>query len=415
MKNEILAIHAKQIYTEAIHDCLPNAAVEKALRSLPAVSGRLLLVAIGKAAWSMANAAATILGERLDGGIVITKYQHAEGKIGNLEICEAGHPVPDENTLCATEKALLLTRNLTKDDLVLFLVSGGGSALFESVDCSLEELQDLTAQLLASGASIEEMNAVRKHISNVKGGRFAAHCSPAHVFGVMLSDVLGDKLDVIASGPSVADASTVEDTLAIVGKYDLRLSENILTLLRRETPKSVENASYFVSGSVRELCKSAAEVARRLGYQTEILTDCLSCEAAEAGRFLSAIAQSHKDSEQPLAFLAGGETVVHLKGSGKGGRNQELALAAAEGIAGLPGCCIFSVGSDGTDGPTDAAGGYVDGDTALLLQTKGMHLSSMLSNNDAYHALEAVGGLIITGPTGTNVNDVAVVLIRTKS
>jgi len=412
MRNELLSRHAKQIYTAAIRACLPDAAVTKALQALPKIKGRLLLVSIGKAAWKMANAAVSILGDWINGGIVVTKYQHSEGAIANLEIYEAGHPVPDENTLRATERVLMMTEGLCADDLVLFLVSGGGSALFESVDCTLDELRDMTAQLLASGASIEEMNAVRKHISNVKGGRFAAHCAPAHVFTVMLSDVVGDRLDVIASGPSVADASTVADTTAIIRKYGLRLSSQMLRLLERETPKLVENASYFISGSVRELCRYAAEEAKRLGYRTEILTDCLSCEAAEAGRFLSAIAQSHRKTGHPIAFIAGGETVVHLRGNGKGGRNQELALAAAEGIDGMQSCCIFSVGSDGTDGPTDAAGGYVDGSTVQTLRAKGMDLSAMLANNDAYHALEAIDGLIVTGPTGTNVNDVAVVLIR---
>ena len=414
MKNEILAVHAKQIYTSAIQACLPDEAVKKALRNLPIVKGRLLLIAIGKAAWKMADTASKMLGDRIDRGIVITKYQHSEGTISNLEIYEAGHPVPDESTLCATERALTMTQGLSADDMVLFLVSGGGSALFESVDCTLSKLSDLTSQLLASGASIEEINTVRKHISNVKGGRFAAHCAPAHVFTVMLSDVLGDRLDVIASGPSVADLSTVSDTAAIVRKYGLSLSADVLSLLERETPKSVENASYFISGSVRELCIHAAKCAEALGYQTQILTDCLSCEAADAGRFLASIANTHRDSSVPLAFVAGGETVVHLRGNGKGGRNQELALAAAEGIAGLQGCCVFSVGSDGTDGPTDAAGGYVDGDTLRALKEKGIELAAMLANNDAYHALQATDGLIVTGPTGTNVNDIAVLLIQGK-
>ena len=186
MKNEMLAVHAKQIYTSAIQACLPDEAVKKALQNLPTVKGRLLLVAIGKAAWKMADAASRVLGDRIDRGIVITKYQHSEGAISNFEIYEAGHPVPDESTLRATERALAMTQGLRVEDMILFLVSGGGSSLFESVDCTLSELSDLTSQLLASGASIEEINTVRKHISNVKGGRFAAHCAPAHVFTVML-------------------------------------------------------------------------------------------------------------------------------------------------------------------------------------------------------------------------------------
>ena len=406
--------HADRILNAAIGACLPDEAVKKALEQLPQVAGRILLVAIGKAAWRMAAAAQQVLGERLDGGIVITKYKHSEGDLQGLEICEAGHPVPDENTLRATERALELTRGLSADDLVLFLVSGGGSALFESVDCPLSALGDLTAQLLASGASIEEINTVRKHLSNVKGGKFAAHCAPARVFAVLLSDVLGDRADVIASGPSVADASTVEQTLAIVQKYGLRVSEQVRGLLERETPKRVENATYFIGGSVRELCLSAVREAEKLGYRTTLLTDCLSCEASEAGRFLASIAVSHRDSADALAFVAGGETVVHLRGKGLGGRNQELALAASVGIEGISSVAVFSVGSDGTDGPTDAAGGFVDGDTVRLLREREISAFDMLADNDAYHALEASGGLIVTGPTGTNVNDVAVVLIRSR-
>lgn len=403
--------HADRILKAAIAACLPDEAVKKALRQLPQSTGRILLVAIGKAAWRMASAAQAVLGERLDGGIVITKYKHSEGALQKIEIFEAGHPVPDENTLRATERALELTRGLSGDDLVLFLVSGGGSALFESVDCPLSALGDLTAQLLASGASIEEINTVRKHLSNVKGGKFAAHCAPARVFAIMLSDVLGDRADVIASGPSVADASTVEETLEIVKKYDLQVSDEVMQLLQRETPKCVENATYCIGGSVRELCRAAACEAERLGYTSTVLTDCLACEASDAGRFLSSVAATHKDSKIPKAFIAGGETVVHLRGKGLGGRNQELALAAAEGIGEISSVAVFSVGSDGTDGPTDAAGGFVDGDTVHRLQEMGISLSDALANNDAYHALEASGGLIVTGPTGTNVNDVAVVLI----
>lgn len=403
---------AEQILTAAIRACLPDEAVKKAVRNMPPYTGKLILVAIGKAAWRMASAARETLGERIVGGIVITKYQHSEGALAGLEIYEAGHPVPDENTLRATERALALTEGLSEDDLVLFLVSGGGSALFESVDVPLTELSDLTAQLLASGASIEEINTVRKHLSNVKGGKFAAHCAPAHVFTVMLSDVLGDRTDVIASGPSVADTSTVEQTLEIVQKYGLRISERVLSCIKKETPKRVENASYFIGGSVRELCLHAASAARELGYRTQLLSDCISCEASEAGRFLASVAYTHRNTDEPLAFIVGGETVVHLRGNGKGGRNQELALAAAEGISGLQSCCVFSVGSDGTDGPTDAAGGYVDGNTVDALREKGLDYAALLANNDAYRALEAVDGLLVTGPTGTNVNDVAVVLIR---
>lgn len=403
---------ATRIYTNAIRACLPDEAVENALRHLPAVRGKLYTVAIGKAAWKMTDAALRILGERIERGIVITKYHHSQGPLERIEIYEAAHPVPDESTLLATQRALHLTKDLSADDVVLFLVSGGGSALFESVDCTLEELQALNSVLLASGASIEEINAVRKHLSNVKGGRFAAHCAPAHVFTVLLSDVLGDRADTIASGPSVPDSSTVEDVQHVLTKYALPISETVRARLSKETPKAVNNATYHVGGSVRELCRHAKAQAEACGYQTVLLTDHLTCEAAQAGIFLASIARTHQNTAHPLAFIAGGETVVHLRGKGLGGRNQELALAAATEIAGLHNVAVFSVGSDGTDGPTDAAGGYVDGTTVSRLQQAGIDASQSLAENDSYHALAACDGLIRLGATGTNVNDVAVALLN---
>ena len=409
-----MRIHATQIYTSAIEKCMPQKAVERALESIPKTRGRLITVAIGKAAWEMAHTASEILGERIFRGIVITKYRHAKGDIPSFEIYEAGHPVPDENSFSATARALELTGSLTEDDTVLFLVSGGGSALFENTDCSLEELAKVTGALLSRGASIEEINTVRKHLSNVKGGRFALHCAPALVYTVVLSDVLGDRLDTIASGPSAPDTSTVADTARIASAYALPLSEHLKSLLLRETPKVIDNASYFIAGSVRELCRAAADTAKALGYDTTYLTDQLTCEAAEAGAFLASIARSHADTDRPLAFVAGGETVVHLRGTGLGGRNQELALSAAIGLEGISNACVFSVGSDGTDGPCDAAGGYADGGTVARLAALGIDARAALADNDSYHALGAIDSLIFTGPTGTNVNDVAVVLIQPK-
>ncbi len=295
---------------------------------------------------------------------------------------------------------------------MLFLLSGGGSALFEKPLIPGDELQDITRQLLACGADITEINTIRKRLSAVKGGRFAQACSPARVFSIVLSDIIGDPLDMIASGPACPDSSTCAQAMAIVEKYSLSLSPAAFSLLSKETPKALDNATTRITGSVRELCAAAADSCRRLGYQPVLLTDQLDCEAREAGRFLAAVLRSHAGDSRSLAFIAGGETVVHLTGSGLGGRNQELALAAALGISGIDGAAVFSVGSDGTDGPTDAAGGYVDGDTLGELAAKGLDLSAVLKANDAYNGLKAVGGLIVTGPTGTNVNDVSVALLR---
>lgn len=399
---------AQTIISASIRAVQPDAAVQRALqgRDFP---GRVVLAAAGKAAWQMAKAARDCLGDRIDAGVVVTKYDHVLGPIPGITCYEAGHPVPDENSFQGTQAVLDLVSGLTEQDTVIFLLSGGGSALFEKPLIPGEELQDVTSQLLSSGADIVEMNTIRKRLSAVKGGRFAQLCAPAKVFAIVLSDILGDPLDMIASGPACADRSTCEQALAIAEKYRLRLTPQAKELLAQETPKELDNVETQITGSVRELCQAAASAARELGYEPVILTDMLCCQAREAGSFLASIACSHQGKK--LAFLAGGETVVKLTGTGKGGRNQELALSAAEGIDGLDGVLVFSLGSDGTDGPTDAAGGIVDGRTAALLREQGLSIHQVLENNDAYHALAKADGLIVTGPTGTNVNDVAVVLI----
>ena len=389
---------------------LPDEAVKRALEGRE-FDGRVILVAIGKAAWQMAKTAREILGERLDSGIVITKYDHVKGPIDGCECFEAGHPVPDENSFQATDKAVKLVGDLSAEDTVVFLISGGGSALFEKPLIPGEDLQDITGQLLKSGASITEMNTIRKRLSAVKGGRFAELCAPAKVYSIVLSDIIGDPLDMIASGPAYPDSSTCEEALDIVNKYELRLNDAAMACLRHETPKKLHNVETVINGSVRELCRAAAAACEELGYETEILTDTLDCEAKDAGKWLAGIACEHINTDRKLAFIAGGETVVHITGSGLGGRNQELALAAAEDIAGMK-AAVFSVGSDGTDGPTDAAGGYVDGESAGAFLAKGTDVAQTLKDNDSYHALEAVGGLIVTGPTGTNVNDFACVLVE---
>ena len=402
---------AETIIADSIREVQPDSAVIRALKETT-LNGKIKLVAAGKAAWQMAKAASNYLGERLEQGIVITKYGHVRGELPRIRCCEAGHPVPDEGSFDAARKALALTENLTKDDTVLFLLSGGGSALFELPLIPAEELQDVTRQLLACGADIVEINTLRKRLSAVKGGRFAQHCAPAKVFSIILSDILGDPPDMIASGPTCPDSSTCADAMEIVRRYDLSLREETKQLLMVETPKALANARWMITGSVRELCDAAARSCRKLGYEPFFLTDRLCCQAREAGSVMASILRTHAGDGKKLAFLAGGETVVRLTGSGKGGRNQELALAAAEGISGLSNAALFSVGSDGTDGPTDAAGGFVDGTTRQRLLEKGIHIDQVLLNNDAYHALQCTGGLIFTGPTGTNVNDVTVGLVE---
>ncbi len=409
--NHDLRRDADAIVRASIDAVLPDAAVRRALENAT-FPGRVLLVAAGKAAWQMAKTASDCLGNRIEHGVVVTKYDHVKGDIPRCTCVEAGHPVPDENSFRGTALALDLVSGLTEQDTVLFLLSGGGSALFEKPLIDGAELQDVTSQLLASGADIVEINTIRKRLSAVKGGRFAQWCAPAKVLTVVLSDIIGDPLDMIASGPAYPDSSTCGQALAIAEKYNLRLSDKARELLSQETPKALDNVTTQVTGSVRELCAAASKACEALGYKPVLLTDCLCCQAREAGSFLASIVKSHAGSGKALAFIAGGETVVKLTGKGLGGRNQEIALAAASGIDGLYTAAVFSVGSDGTDGPTDAAGGYADGDTAAELRAQGLSIDAVLKDNDAYHALEKTGGLIITGATGTNVNDVAVALLR---
>lgn len=408
--NEVLRRDAEAVVRAAIDAVRPDAAVRRALARI-ALAEDLYLAAVGKAGWQMASAAVRYLDRPLRRGIVLTKYGHVMGDIPGVICREAGHPVPDEGSFRGARDILEMTRGLRAEDTVLFLLSGGGSALFEAPLIPPEELQDVTGQLLACGADIVEMNTIRKRLSAVKGGRFAQWCAPARVEAVILSDIVGDPLDMIASGPAAADPSTCAQAREIVRKYRLRLSPAALECLDRETPKTVENVHTQVIGSVRELCRAAAAKCEALGYRPQILTDRLDGEAREAGAMLARKVKEVPPGTGRTALIAGGETVVHLTGNGLGGRNQELALAAAEELRGVRNAALISVGSDGTDGPTDAAGGYADGGTFDALLRRGVHIADVLRNNDAYHALDAVDCLIRTGPTGTNVNDVTVALI----
>ncbi len=404
---------ADRIIRQAIEAVLPEQAVREALEKEPFTNeGSIVMIAVGKAAWRMAAAASQVLSDRVRKGIVVTRYGCNQGPLPNVKIIEAAHPVPDENSVYGAEMALEAVQGLKKEDTVLFLLSGGGSALFEKPLISLEELQDVNRQLLLCGASITEINAVRKRLSAVKGGKFAAACYPAKVISVILSDVLGDPLDMIASGPTCQDHSQPGEAVRIAEKYALHLSEKTLTLLSAAPEKLQDEGRIMVTGNVKKLCEATAQACQSLGYEPKILTENLCCEAKEAGEMLSRIACEHQNESGSVAYIAGGETVVHVTGTGMGGRNQEIALSAAQGIKGCRDTCVFSVGSDGLDGPTDAAGGYADEHTVEQLKAMKINIKEIMKNNDAYHALKEVDGLIMTGPTGTNVNDVSVVLIR---
>ncbi|MCL2011091.1 MAG: glycerate kinase [Synergistaceae bacterium] len=417
MNNAAIRETAVSAAKYAIERVLPEQAVKEALAGN--IEGDIVLVAIGKAAWRMASAAYESLGSQIVRGCVITKDGYSMGPIGTLEIFEAAHPVPEQRNIDAARRAVSMVDGLTEKDTVLFLISGGGSALFELPPdgISLGDIAGMTSQLLACGANIVEINTLRKRVSSVKGGRFAQFCAPARVYSIVLSDVPGDRPDSIASGPAFPDSGTCGDALAVVRKYGLDLPQNILEKISvYETPKKLDNVVTRITGSGVVLCEAAQKFLTEKGFSVTLLTTTLDCEASEGGAFFAACAceaaRTRKNRASSVAFIAGGEPVVKIKGGGKGGRCQEMALAAALGIQGLENAVFAAIGSDGTDGPTDAAGGVVDGGTARKILSAGLDPHAMLSGNDSYNALKAAGDLFITGPTGTNVNDLFLMLVE---
>jgi hydroxypyruvate reductase len=394
---------------------------------------RLVLVAVGKAAAPMAEAAAAVLGPRLNAGIVVTKYGHAEGAQlpATLVLVEAGHPVPDANGLAGAQRVAERAGGLGAGDLLLVLLSGGASALLPAPapGLTLDNVQALTTLLLRAGATIHEVNAVRKHIDQLKGGGLARLAQPASVAALILSDVVGDPLDVIASGPTTPDPTTFADVWAILERHQLtaQLPPGLAAHLRAglagqlpDTPKPgdplFDRVTNVLVGSNRQAAQAALREAERLGYRPLLLSTFIEGEAREVGRVAAALTKSVRAHGDPLPAPAclvwGGETTVTVRGSGRGGRNQELALAAALALDGVPDVALLALGTDGTDGPTDAAGGLVDGQTAARARALGLDLWQALANNDAYPALDALGALVKTGPTGTNVNDLLILLVR---
>ncbi len=389
---------------------------------------RVLVVGAGKAGGRMAAAVEDVVGDRIDAGLVNVKYGHTE-PLARVAIREAGHPVPDEAGLEGARDMLGLVQRAGKDDLVLCLISGGGSSLLPlpCAGVSLADKQEATRALLACGATIHEINAVRKHISLVKGGQLARAAAPARVATLVLSDVIGDDLDVIASGPTVPDRSTFAAAIQVVRRYGLegRIPGSVLRHLEAgargevpETPKpgdpAFENVlNVVVAGNSLALAAAAREAARR-GYRPLVLSSFVQGEAREVGRVFAAIAReieaSGRPVERPACVVAGGETTVVLRGGGVGGRCQELALSAAIDMEGLDGVVILAAGTDGTDGPTDAAGAIVDGGTVSRARGAGLSPRAYLAANDSYRFFEALGDLVVTGPTRTNVMDLFLVL-----
>lgn len=446
MKN-IQRDQLRKIFQAAIAAADPCTAVTKALRiennALTAGGSvydlnafdRVIVVGAGKASASMAAAVEDVLGDKIDQGIVVVKYGHT-GKLKIIEQIEAAHPIPDEAGVEGTERILELARVADEKTLVLCLLSGGGSSLLVAPlpGITLEDKQRTTELLLMAGATIDELNAVRKHLSAVKGGRLAHIAHPATVVTLILSDVIGDRLDVIASGPTASDSSTFSDAVAVIEKYGLKaaIPLQVTSFLERgnagqepETMKSgdacfLRTRNVIVGGSAQALA-AARDKATALGWRPEMVTAELQGEAREAARFLAQTAVRVRDGMKPgerRCLLSGGETTVTVMGNGKGGRNQELALAFAVEIAGMDGITLLSAGTDGNDGPTDAAGAVVDGSTARKARERGIHPEAYLGNNDSYayfQQLDLQTGEkhhVKTGPTGTNVMDIQIILIE---
>ena len=419
---------AEAIFRAALEAVDPYRCVRSSLEGMD-LRGRTFVVGMGKASVQMAKAAEDILGDRIEEGLVVTKYGHG-GKLRRIKVLEAGHPVPDQAGTRAAEEILKVALRAGEEDILLCLISGGGSALtpLPPEGITLEEKRRTTELLLRCGARIEELNAVRKHLSRIKGGQLAEAANPARVVSLVLSDVVGDPLEVIASGPTVPDPTTFEDCILIARKYGIweELPSSVRMRFEMgakgilpETPKPGDPAFSSCKNTIVGNNRTALEAARReaevRGYKALLLTSFLQGEAREVGRALASVVKEVRKSgepvEPPACLLCGGETTVTVRGKGKGGRNQELALAMVGELAGLEGVLVLSAGTDGTDGPTDAAGAFVDGGTLKRARKLGLEPEDYLRENDSYNFFRALGDLFVTGPTGTNVMDLQIALI----
>lgn len=450
MKSNPLISDLRLIQTAALKAVDPSMAVKRFLRLNSNENGtpktiqagttswdldpvkRVFLIAAGKASIPMARAASEILGSILTQGIVITRHGQgqAAGLPNSIQVFESGHPIPDIDGLAAAEQVEALLADTASTDRLIVLISGGASALLPlpAAPISLEEMQAFTALLLASGAAIHELNTIRKHLDRLKGGQMARAAAPTPLAALILSDVVGDPLDVIASGPTVADPSTFQDARDILDKYHLfeqipaPISAHFLSGIRGEIPDTpkpndplFKNVSNTIIGSNRLAAEAAVQEASRLGYRSMLLSTFIEGEAREAGKFAAALIKGIRYHETPFSppacIVWGGETTVTIRGRGKGGRNQELALSAALGMQGIDPVALMALATDGVDGPTDAAGAIVTGDTILQAKNTGLDAFQFLSQNDSYNFFKVTGELIMTGPTGTNVNDLLVLLV----
>jgi len=423
--------HALRIFRAALDAADPGEAILGRMRRYNLRRFHTVyVVGAGKAGASMAAALERVPGLRITSGLVNVKYGHT-APLRRVELRECGHPVPDENGLAGAKRIAQIARQAGSRDLLLAVISGGASALLPlpAAGISLADKQATTEALLACGADIHELNTIRKHLSAIKGGQLARLAWPATVIALVLSDVIGDDLDVIGSGPTVPDRSTFSQALGIVRRYGLveRVPGGVRERLERgamgeieETPRAGDavfaRVRNIVVGSNRIAVAAAARAARALGYRTLVLSTMVQGETRDVARLHAAIAREIRASGQPVkppaCIISGGETTVALRGGhGLGGRNQEFVLAAAGDIAGMENVAVLSAGTDGTDGPTDAAGAIADGRTVARASEKGLSAAETLARNDSWHFFEPLGDLIRTGPTGTNVMDVHVVMV----
>lgn len=372
------------------------------------ISGELTIFSIGKAAVPMASAALDVFDNGIKNGLLVTKYGHCGTfRSSCFEVVEAAHPISDENSILAAEKALAIAENLNENDTLVVLLSGGGSALMEKSILNADIQRDITKKLLARGAEISEINAIRRRISLVKGGRLAATAYPAKVYTVALSDVLNNDKSVIASGITVEEPLPLSEFNRIADKFLPEYTDMFQNILVNDTKQKINDGGFFFAGDINSLCSAAEKKAKDLGY---IVADSMRNLVGEASETAVRLIASTDGYCGKKAFIYGGETTVTLKGNGLGGRNQEMALRAAIELKGRENVIFASAGSDGTDGPTDAAGGIVDGNTYYEMVKKGINPEAELENNNSYYALKAVDALVITGPTGTNVNDLTLIL-----
>jgi glycerate 2-kinase len=431
---------ALAIYRAALDAADPRAAIRRAVqregdtlrvdtREYDLSRGRVFVVGFGKASAAMAQAIEGICGDKIARGAVSVKYGHTL-PLRKIQLLEAGHPLPDANSIHSAEEILDVLRGARESDLVICVISGGGSAILElPVDgISLDNLRVTTDTLLRSGATINEMNAIRKHLSQVKGGQLVRHVNGAHIVSLILSDVIGSPIDTIASGPTTPDSTTFADALGAIERRGIRTQSPVSVIhhLERgahgeipETPKGNDPMFAHVQNVIVAdnaiACDAALQAARERGFNALLLSSVIQGQAREVAKMLAAIAkeiaQSNRPIPRPACVIVGGETTVTIRGSGTGGRCQELALAAAIEIAGMDNGVILAGSTDGTDGPTDAAGAIVDGMTVVRAAERGLDAHAFLSNNDAYHFFQPLDDLIMTGPTNTNVNDVMLTLV----